>query len=130
MKFDGYAYDANGNTLRRELAAADFSISDSDASDGISNSVDLLKFMRAEEVKRLELHRESDRRFFRRVTSEKKTTLACRLKAEQSGAQTLDNEAGKKKCNYALDTSCVTSAGGPPLTILDLVGGENLVECG
>ena len=56
-----YLKSADHCTGEMLLTAADFSLSDSDASDGISNSVDLLKFMRAEEIKRLEEHRKSDR---------------------------------------------------------------------
>jgi hypothetical protein len=71
------------------LTAADFSISDSDASDRISNSVDLLKFMRAEEIKRLAEHRESDRSiFFSLGDLSEKDDLGLPVKAKQSGAQT------------------------------------------
>ncbi len=59
-----YLKSADHYTGEMLLAAADFSISDSDASDGLSNSVGMLKFLRSEEIKRLEKHRESDRSLF------------------------------------------------------------------
>jgi hypothetical protein len=58
-----YLKSADHCTGEMLLTAADFAISDSDASGGISNSVDLLKFMRTEEIKRLEEHRKSDQAF-------------------------------------------------------------------
>jgi hypothetical protein len=56
-----YLKSADHYTGEMLLTAADFSISDSDASEGISISVDMLKFLRSEEIKRLKDHRESDR---------------------------------------------------------------------
>ena len=82
------------------LTAADFSMSDSDASEGMSHSVDLLKFMRAEEIKRLEEHRESDRTLFVSlgeligVPKREGDDLGLPIDAKQSGAQALENEAG------------------------------------
>ncbi len=55
-----YLKSADHYTGEMLLTVADFSISDSDASDGISNSVDMLKFLRSEEIKRLKNRRESD----------------------------------------------------------------------
>jgi hypothetical protein len=93
-----YLKSADHCTGEMLLAAADFSISDSDASDGISNSVDLLKFMRAEEIKRLEKHRESDRRFFFSPADlREEDDLGLPIKPKQSGAQTSENEAGTEE---------------------------------
>lgn len=91
-----YLKSADHCTGEMLLTAADFSISDSDAADGISNSVDLLKFMRTTEIKRLEEHRESDRTFFSSLGAPKREEddLGLPIKAEQSGAQTSENEIG------------------------------------
>jgi len=56
-----YLKSADHFTGEMLLKAADFSIPDSDVSHGISNSVDMLKFLRSEEIKRLEEHRACDR---------------------------------------------------------------------
>jgi hypothetical protein len=81
------------------LTAADFSMSDSDASDGISNSVDMLKFLRSEEIKRLEEHRESDRSLFFGLGGFKREEddLGLPIMDRQSGSQTSENEAGNEE---------------------------------
>lgn len=94
-----YLKSADHCTGEMLLTAADFSISESDASDGLSNSMDLLKFMRAEEIKRLAQHRESDQKLFFSLGGPKKEKddLGLPIEATQSDAQTADNEAGKEE---------------------------------
>ncbi len=81
------------------LTAADFSLSDSDASDGISSSVDLLKFMRAEEIKRLEEHRKSDRDLFPSLGDFKREEddLGLPINAKHSSSQISEDEAGREE---------------------------------
>lgn len=94
-----YLKSADHCTGEMLLTAADFSISESDASDGLSNSMDLLKFMRAQEIKRLEEHRESDRNLFFSLGGPKREEddLGLPIEAKQSDAQTSDNEAGREE---------------------------------
>ena len=94
-----YLKSADHCTGEMLLTAADFSISESDASDGLSNSMDLLKFMRAQEIKRLEEHRESDRNLFFSLGGPKREEddLGLPIEAKQSGVQTSDNEAGREE---------------------------------
>lgn len=80
------------------LAAADFSISDSDTSHAMSNSVDLLKFMRTEEIKRLEEHRERDWSFFSLGNrKDQEDDLGLRIKTEPLGEQESGDEPGNDK---------------------------------
>lgn len=94
-----YLKSADHCTGEMLLTAADFSISDSDASDGLSNSMDLLKFMRSEEIKRLKEHRESDRSLFFSLGGPKREEddLGLPITAKQSDIQTADSEAGEEK---------------------------------
>jgi len=94
-----YLKSADHYTGEMLLTAADFSISDSDASDGISNSVDMLKFLRSEEIKRLEEHRESDRSLFFGLGGFKREEddLGLPIVERQSGSQTSENEAGNEE---------------------------------
>jgi hypothetical protein len=94
-----YLKSADHYTGEMLLTAADFSMSDSDASDGISNSVDMLKFLRSEEIKRLEEHRESDRSLFFGLGGFKREEddLGLPIMDRQSGSQTSENEAGNEE---------------------------------
>jgi hypothetical protein len=94
-----YLKSADHYTGEMLLTAADFSISDSDASDGISNSVDMLKFLRSEEIKRLEEHRESDRSPLYGLGGFKREEddLGLPTMDRQSGSQTSENEAGNEE---------------------------------
>lgn len=86
-----YLKSADHCTGAMLLAAADFSISDSDVSERLSNSMDLLKFIRAEEMKRLEEHRESDRNLLFWMGDRKEDDLGLPIKSEQSSAQTSES---------------------------------------
>jgi len=98
-----YLKSADHCTGEMLLSAADFSISDSDASDEISRSVDLLKFMRGEEMKRLEEHRKSDQALFIPLgelmggPKREEDDLGLPIRARRSGDQTSDNENGKEE---------------------------------
>lgn len=94
-----YLKSADHCTGEMLLTAADFSLSDSDASDGISSSVDLLKFMRAEEIKRLEEHRKSDRDLFPSLGDFKREEddLGLPINAKHSSSQISEDEAGREE---------------------------------
>ena len=94
-----YLKSADHCTGEMLLTAADFSTSDSDVSDGISNSVDLLKFMRAEEIKRLEEHRRSDRDLFRSFGDFKREEddLGLPINTKQSSPQISEDGVGNEE---------------------------------
>lgn len=94
-----YLKSADHYTGEMLLTAADFSISDSDASDGISNSVEMLKFLRAEEIKRLAEHQESDRSslYWLGDFKREEDDLGLPIIDKQSGSQTSGSEAGNEE---------------------------------
>jgi len=94
-----YLKSADHYTGEMLLTSADFSISDSDASDEISNAVDMLKFLRSEEIKRLEEHRESDRSHIYGLLGFKseEDDLGLPIMKRQSSPQAPEDEAGSEQ---------------------------------
>jgi len=90
-----YLKSADHYTGEMLLTAADFSMSDSEASRELSNSMEMLKFLRSEEMKRLEEHRASDLSLFSFLDGSKREVddLGLPVVNRQTGAQTSVYEA-------------------------------------